>query len=175
MGDTGKRKARDVPVSHDSKSKGRLGARDVSTPKSKTTSSKEPPATPMKKPRMEGHSKSELSSAARSLTPLFNGFRAARDRASQLGGRYVTISKRSRVGNTSSNRKKVGLLSSGASSSTGRPGRRVERKAELSVQTGDMVPVKESRVLRFDNLIAEDKIAALAAQHEKRKQEKPMR
>lgn len=69
-----------------------------STPNSKIDS-RGPPCTPCKpKARSklgETTRRNALGSAVRSLTPLFNGFSAAQQRASQLGGRYGTISRRS--------------------------------------------------------------------------------
>ena len=110
---------------------------------------------------------------ARSLTPLFNGFRAARDRASQLGGRYAKRSRLSSAVTSRKNTKQIGLLASG-DSSRGKLGDC--QPGELSVHTGDVAPLQgEKRVLRFNTLVREGQSEVLVARHQKREQEKPIR
>lgn len=127
---------------------------DVNTPKPSKSSTRVP-STPSKKPRSKQSAQDkDLSSVARSLTPLFNGFKAARDRASQLGGRYVVKARKSNLGlNSGSRGGKVGTDKQGgavSSSKTKRGERRTSAEGPLSVHTGDVK--REVRVLRFDTL-----------------------
>lgn len=115
------------------------------------------PATPVKPRKTTSRDKSELSSVARSLTPLFNGFKAARDRASQLGGRFAkktrpTTTRKSNLGLCGSE-SKVAAVTTGTAVT-----RRTERRTgggAFSVHTGDVAHSKEVRVLRFDKLLGE--------------------
>ncbi len=125
---------------------------DVNTPKPSKSSTRVP-STPSKKPRSKQSAQDKnLSSVARSLTPLFNGFKAARDRASQLGGRYVVKTRKANLGlNSGSRGGKVGMDKEGSAVSSIKSKRGERRKAAegpLSVHTGDVK--REVRVLRFD-------------------------
>ena len=126
---------------------------DVNTPKPSKSSTRVP-STPSKKPRSKQSAQDEdLSSVARSLTPLFNGFKAARDRASQLGGRYVVKTRKPNLGlNSGSRGGKVGKDKPGSavSSIKSKRGERRTTEGPLSVHTGDVK--REVRVLRFDTM-----------------------
>jgi hypothetical protein len=126
---------------------------DVNTPKPSKSSTRVP-STPSKKPRSKQSAQDkDLSSVARSLTPLFNGFKAARDRASQLGGRYVVKTRKPNLGlNSGSRGGKVGKDKPGSavSSIKSKRGERRTTEGPLSVHTGDVK--REVRVLRFDTM-----------------------
>jgi hypothetical protein len=133
---------------------------DVNTPKPSKSSTRVP-STPSKKPRSKQSAQDkDLSSVARSLTPLFNGFKAARDRASQLGGRYVVKTRKPNLGlNSGSRGGKVGKVgkvgkdkpgSAVSSIKSKRGERRTTTEGPLSVHTGDVK--REVRVLRFDTM-----------------------
>jgi hypothetical protein len=132
---------------------------DVNTPKPSKSSTRVP-STPSKKPRSKQSAQDkDLSSVARSLTPLFNGFKAARDRASQLGGRYVVKTRKPNLGlNSGSRGGKVGKVGkvgkdkpgSAVSSIKSKRGERRTTEGPLSVHTGDVK--REVRVLRFDTM-----------------------
>lgn len=133
---------------------------DVNTPKPSKSSTRVP-STPSKKPRSKQSAQDkDLSSVARSLTPLFNGFKAARDRASQLGGRYVVKTRKPNLGlNSGSRGGKVGKVgkvgkdkpgSAVSSIKSKRGERRITTEGPLSVHTGDVK--REVRVLRFDTM-----------------------
>ena len=133
---------------------------DLNTPKPSKSSTRVP-STPSKKPRSKQSAKEkDLSSVARSLTPLFNGFKAARDRASQLGGRYVVKTRKPSLGLGSGSRggtvRTVGKKETrGSAVSSGSKAKRGDRRkaaeGQLSVHTGDVK--REARVLRFDSLV----------------------
>jgi len=125
---------------------------ELSTPKPSKSSTRVP-STPFKAKRPSRAERAELTSVARSLTPLFNGFTAARDRASQLGGRYAKKKARvakAREGASGSASTAREVVATGTVST-----RRTERRTAggLSVHTGDVVHGQEKRVLQFDSLL----------------------
>lgn len=143
----------------------REGAKE-STPNSKIDR-KGPPSTPFKQRTRSNSGESvrgnTFGSAVRSLTPLFNGFSAAQQRASQLGGRYGTLSRRSvnikkkqsdgrkrRVSAENSSGKKRLEVQGGVR----KPARRVDDVSQLSMHTAPLEA--EKRVLKFSAIIETD-------------------
>ena len=145
---------------------GSMGTHD-STPNSKIDS-KGPPSTPYKRRRVKSTPgdvarRNIYGSAVRSLTPLFNGFSAAQQRASQLGGRYGTIARRSLNGKKkkrSDTNKVDGAVEEGSRK------RRLEVQggvckvgrsdgsSRLSIQTAPLV--NERRILEFNAIVGAD-------------------
>lgn len=137
---------------------------DLKTPKPSKSSTRVPD-TPLKKPRKQSPRDNDLSTVARSLTPLFNGFKAARDRASLLGGRYGVKKVRksnpgfnsgSRGGTTSKDKQESKNVKSNNDKTMEK---RDDRRGgtQMSVHTGDVK--REVRVLRFDSLVGETRAA----------------
>ena len=149
---------------------GSMGTHD-STPNSKIDS-KGPPSTPYKRRRVKSTPgdvarRNMYGSAVRSLTPLFNGFSAAQQRASQLGGRYGTIARRSLNGKKkrSDTRKVDGAVEEGSrkkrlevQGGVCKVGRsdivRDDGSSRLSIQTAPLV--NERRILEFNAIVGAD-------------------
>ena len=142
---------------------GKTRAKD-STPDSKIDS-RGPPSTPCK-PKLRSNTgdmirRSSLGSAVRSLTPLFNGFSAAQERASQLGGRFGTISRRSVGVKKKRIDARARRLTGGEAKIEVRGGvrksARIPMKDDVSQLSIHTAPIqKEPRVLEFDAIIGHE-------------------
>jgi hypothetical protein len=132
-----------------------VGRRQDTTPTSKIDS-KGPPATPCKPRRISevgSGGRRSFGSAARSLTPLFNGFSAAQQRAQQLGGRYGTISKRNRLQLDSSLKTRSSRVRKKTEMRT--PGGQGSKGSVMSVHTIPQTREHRKNMLNIDKLDTE--------------------